>query len=101
MHISSLPSEFGIGNVGSAAGRFLGFLEKCGFSYWQICPLGPTGYGDSPYQSFSAFAGNPYFIDFSELAADGLLCGADLDPLRSLPRGRCDYGAIYGLVPPL
>lgn len=101
MHISSLPSEFGIGNVGEAASRFLGFLEKCGFSYWQICPLGPTGYGDSPYQPFSAFAGNPYFIDFSELAASGLLCEADIAPLKSLPRDRCDYGAIYELVPPL
>ena len=101
MHISSLPSEFGIGNVGETASRFLGFLEKCGFSYWQICPLGPTGYGDSPYQPFSAFAGNPYFIDFSELAASGLLCEADIAPLKSLPRDRCDYGAIYELVPPL
>lgn len=101
MHISSLPSEFGIGNVGSAAGAFFEFLKKCGFSYWQICPLGPTGYGDSPYQPFSAFAGNPYFIDFSKLAAEGLLRDSDLAPLRSLPRDRCDYGAIYEALPPL
>ena len=62
VHVSSLPSETGIGNFGSAARRFVDFLSDSGMSVWQICPLGPTGYGDSPYQCFSAFAGNPYFI---------------------------------------
>ena len=61
MHISSLPSRWGIGNVGAAADAFFDFLDRSGFSYWQICPLGPTGYGDSPYQSFSAYAGNIFF----------------------------------------
>lgn len=99
LHISSLPSEFGIGNIGRAADAFLDFAQKAGFSYWQICPLGPTGYGDSPYQSFSAFAGNTYFIDYEELAEMGFIDARDLDSLRALPRDRCDYGAIYGILP--
>ncbi len=63
--------------------------------YWQICPVGPTGFGDSPYQTFSGRAGNPYFIDLDELVHDGLLSGKDLEPLRALPRDRVDYGRIY------
>ena len=63
MHISSLPGKFGIGTFGKEAYKFVDFLSRTGLTYWQILPLGPTGYGDSPYQSFSAFAGNPYFID--------------------------------------
>lgn len=73
MHITSLPSPYGIGTFGKKAYEFVDFLEDSGQKYWQILPLGPTGYGDSPYQSFSAFAGNPYFIDFDLLAEDGLL----------------------------
>ncbi|MBO7659794.1 MAG: 4-alpha-glucanotransferase [Clostridia bacterium] len=63
MHISSRPSRYGIGTLGTAAYGFADFLERAGQSYWQILPLGPTGYGDSPYSSSSTFAGNPYFID--------------------------------------
>ncbi len=73
MHIASLPGKFGIGTFGKEAYEYVDFLEKAGLHYWQILPLGQTGYGDSPYQSFSAFAGNPYFIDFDLLAEDGLL----------------------------
>lgn len=101
LHISSLPSEYGIGNIGSAADAFFDFLEKSGMTWWQICPMGPTGYGDSPYQSFSAFAGNPYFIDLSELVENGLLDESELEPLKNLPHDRCDYGAIYNLAPDL
>ncbi len=101
LHISSLPSEYGIGNVGAAARPFFEFLETAGLGYWQICPLGPTGYGDSPYQSFSSFAGNPYFIDVSELVALGLLRESQLEPLRRLPSDFCDYGGIYGILPKL
>ncbi|MBO5255733.1 MAG: 4-alpha-glucanotransferase, partial [Opitutales bacterium] len=75
--------------------------KESGFSYWQICPLGPTGYGDSPYQSFSAFAGNTYFIDFEQLRDMGFLSDLELNPLRALPQDRCDYGAIYGIIPNL
>ena len=73
MHISSLPGKFGIGTFGKEAYKFVDFLSRTGLSYWQILPLGPTGYGDSPYQSFSAFAGNPYFIDFDILNEEGIL----------------------------
>ena len=65
--VSSIPSAYGIGSFSKEAYEFVDFLEKAGQSYWQILPLGPTGYGDSPYQSFSTFAGNPYYIDFEEL----------------------------------
>ena len=61
--ISSLPSPYGIGTLGKEAFAFVDFLKKAGQTYWQVLPLGPTSYGDSPYQTFSAFAGNPYFID--------------------------------------
>ena len=71
--IFSLPSKYGIGCFSKEAYKFIDFLEKTGQSYWQILPLGPTGYGDSPYQSFSTFAGNPYFIDLEELISEELL----------------------------
>lgn len=73
MHIASLPGKYGIGTFGKEAYEFADFLRKSGQRYWQILPLGPTSYGDSPYQSFSAFAGNPYFIDFDILKEKGLL----------------------------
>jgi 4-alpha-glucanotransferase len=94
-HVSSLPGAYGIGNLGPGARRFVDFLADSGVRQWQICPLGPTGYGDSPYQSFSSFAGNPYFIDLGELLADGLLENADLATLHELPKDRVDYGALY------
>ena len=71
--ITSLPSRYGIGTLGKESYGFVDFLKKAGQSYWQILPVGPTGYGDSPYQSFSTFAGNPYFIDLEMLIEEGLL----------------------------
>ena len=71
--VFSLPSRYGIGCFSKEAYTFAEQLARAGQRYWQILPLGPTGYGDSPYQSFSAFAGNPYFIDLDTLAAEGLL----------------------------
>ena len=94
-HLSSLPGDYGIGNLGPGACRFLDFLGDAGVRYWQICPIGPTGYGDSPYQLFSGRAGNPYFIDLDELAAAGLLEPAELAPLRELSAERVDYGRLY------
>jgi 4-alpha-glucanotransferase len=94
-HVSSLPGDFGIGNLGRPARAFVDFLAGAGLRYWQICPIGPTGYGDSPYQLFSGRAGNPYFIDLEELAAAGLLEDRDLAGLRALPAGRVDYGGLY------
>ena len=79
MHISSLPGKFGIGTFGKEAYKFVDFLSRTGLTYWQILPLGPTGYGDSPYQSFSAFAGNPYFIDFDMLNEEGILAKSDYE----------------------
>ena len=73
MPISSIPSRFGIGGFSKEAYAFVDFLAEAGQSLWQILPLGPTGYGDSPYQSFSTFAGNPYYIDLEALIAQGLL----------------------------
>ena len=67
MHITSLPSPYGVGTLGSEAYKFVDFLKKAGQTYWQILPVGPTGFGDSPYQSYSAFAGNPMLIDIDEL----------------------------------
>lgn len=73
MPISSLPSPFGIGTLGAAAYEFVDWLKRARQKYWQVLPVGPTSYGDSPYQSFSAFAGNPYFIDLDTLVKEGLL----------------------------
>lgn len=92
--IFSLPNSYGIGTLGKEAYEFVDFLEKCHQSYWQVLPIGPTSYGDSPYQSFSVFAGNPYFIDFDLLKEDGLLEESDYDYLldESLV---IDYGKLY------
>ncbi len=95
LHITSLPSETGIGNLGTSAYRFIDFLEASGFKYWQLCPLGPTGYGDSPYQSFSAFAGNPYFIDWDPLIEAGLISSGELAPLHRLRHDKVEYGPLY------
>lgn len=96
MHISSLPSEYGIGKMGKHAFEFVDFLKKSGIKCWQILPLSPTSYGDSPYQSFSVNAGNPYFIDFEILESQGLLSAEDYKTIvwESDPR-RVDYSLIY------
>ena len=73
MPMSSLPSPYGIGTMGKSAYQFVDFLKAAGQRYWQLLPLGPTSYGDSPYASFSTFAGNPYYIDLDLLIRDGLL----------------------------
>ena len=92
--IFSLPNSYGIGTFCKEAYQFIDFLEQCNQSYWQVLPLGPTSYGDSPYQSFSVFAGNPYFIDFELLEKEGLLEKTDynylLDESLSI-----DYGKLY------
>ena len=73
MHITSLPSPYGVGSMGKCAYDFVDFLYEAGQSYWQILPLSPTGYGDSPYQAFSTYAGNHYLIDLEQLIREGLL----------------------------
>ena len=82
--VSSIPSKYGIGTFSKQAYAFIDSLEKAGQSYWQILPLGPTGYGDSPYQSFSTYAGNPYYIDLETLIEEGYLNKSDCD--------KCDFG---------
>ena len=96
MHITSLPSPFGIGTLGKAAYEFIDFLKAANQKYWQILPLNPTGFGNSPYQSFSAFAGNPYLIDLDFLCEEGLLlkeeyCNTDWG---NNPQS-VDFGKIY------
>ncbi len=96
MHISSLPGPYGIGSMGRSAYEFVDFLEKAGQSYWQILPLSPTGYGDSPYQSFSTFAGNPYLIDLDTLILEGLLEKEEVEEISWFrDEGRVDYGCLY------
>ena len=94
LHISSLPGEYGIGNFGRSAYSFVDFLKKSGQNLWQILPLGITGYGDSPYQSFSSFAGNPYFIDPEALYHDGLVDAQTLE-FEKIKADRVDYGRLY------
>ncbi len=96
MHIASLPGKYGIGTFGKEAYEFSDFLNKAGQKYWQILPLGQTSYGDSPYQSFSAFAGNPYFIDFDILENDGLLNKEDYNRINFGDNSEViDYGLLF------
>ena len=98
MHISSLPSPYGIGTLGKAAYDFADFLHRAGQRYWQILPIGPTSYGDSPYQSFSTCAGNPYFIDLDLLIEDGLLMQAEVDAIDWAQHSeRVDYGFQFSV----
>ena len=96
MHISSFPSRYGIGTLGEEALKFVDFLKDSGQEYWQVLPVGPTSYGDSPYQSFSTFAGNPYFIDLELLCGEGLLTAEECE---AFPWGEkedeTDYGLLY------
>lgn len=96
MPVFSLPSKYGIGSFGKAAYDFIDFLALAKQSYWQILPLGPTSYGDSPYQSFSTFAGNPYFIDLDLLIKDGLIKKSEISHIDwgSDPK-KVDYEKIY------
>ena len=96
MPMSSLPSPYGIGTMGKSAYRFVDFLKAAGQKYWQLLPLGPTSYGDSPYFSFSTYAGNPYYIDLDLLVKDKLLKKSEIakrdwgdNPERT------DYAKIY------
>lgn len=94
--LSSLPSPFGIGSLGREAYDFVDFLEKSGQTYWQMLPIGPTNFGDSPYQSFSAFACNPYFIDLDILREKGLLTGEETEEEKEKnTSGTVDYGRLY------
>lgn len=96
MPIFSLPSKGGIGTLGKEAYRFVDFLQKSGQSWWQILPLNPTNYGDSPYQSFSSYAGNPYFIDPELLIEDGLITKEEFNSFDfGCDNSTIDYGKLY------
>ena len=96
MHISSLPGPYGVGTMGKNAFRFVDFLEDAGQSVWQILPLTPTGYGDSPYQSCSTFAGNHYLIDLEALVEEKLLKNEELSSIRwSWSETKADFGLLY------
>jgi 4-alpha-glucanotransferase len=101
LHPTALPGDQGVGTLDRSADRFLDFLQAAGMSTWQICPLGPTGYGDSPYQCFSAFAGNPYLIDLRDLAKRGLLEDKEIAPLARGNPERVDFGDLYRIKWPL
>src|SRR5512136_568802 len=94
LHPTSLPGPDGIGDLGPEAYRWVNFLAESGCTLWQILPLGPTGYGDSPYQCFSAMAGNPYLVSPALLLDDGLLSADDLADRPDFPVGQVDYGPV-------
>ena len=96
MHITSLPGPYGVGTMGKSAYSFVDFLKKAGQSYWQILPLTPTSYGDSPYQSCSTFAGNHYLIDLDMLVKEGLLKEEELTAIEWCDReNKVNYGTLY------
>lgn len=94
LHPTSLPGRYGIGDLGPQAFQFVDWLASTGSKLWQVLPLGPTGYGDSPYQCFSAFAGNPYLISFDALMEDGLLTEDDFVTMPAFGASRVDYGQL-------
>ncbi|MDD4000922.1 MAG: 4-alpha-glucanotransferase [Bacilli bacterium] len=95
LHISSLPGPYGIGSLGKEAFQFVDFLKAAGQKYWQVLPLGPTSYGDSPYQTLSAFAGNPYFIDLEVLVEKGFLSKAEITDLPKKDTSYVDFNLQY------
>ncbi|MEA1929085.1 MAG: 4-alpha-glucanotransferase, partial [Candidatus Auribacterota bacterium] len=97
LHITSLPSPYGIGDLGEGAYRFIDFLKASGQRLWQVLPLDPTGYENSPYASPSAFAGNSLLISPGELIEEGLISRKDLSFTRELPSGRVDYCRVIQL----
>lgn len=102
LHPTSLPGKFGIGDLGPDAFKFIDFLKEAGQTLWQVLPLGPTGYGDSPYQCFSAFAGNPLLISPELLLHEGLLTDNDFSHLHNSNQHKIDFGEVitykYGLL---
>src|SRR5690349_23888354 len=94
LHPTSLPGPYGVGDLGPSARQFIDFLAASGQTYWQILPLGPTGYGDSPYQTFSAFAGNPLLVSPRRLVDDDLLPATALEDVPSFPTEAVEYGTV-------
>ncbi|MEM7537043.1 MAG: 4-alpha-glucanotransferase [Chloroflexota bacterium] len=101
LHPTSLPSPYGVGTLGQAALDWVDFLHETHQTLWQVLPLGPTGYGDSPYQSFSTFAGNPYLIDLDLMVEEGLLNPTERVTPPQAPSHHVDYGLLYNWKRPL
>jgi len=101
LHLTSLPGRYGVGSMDHAAYDWVDFLARTHQTLWQVLPLGPTGYGDSTYQSFSTFAGNPYLISLDTMAGEGLLDRTHLDAAPDFARERVDYGTLYTWKLPL
>ena len=95
LHITSLPSPYGIGSLGQSARDFIDFLQAAGQRYWQILPIAPTGFGDSPYQTASAFAGNHYLLDLDELIQEGLLTQEEVGTDWGSDPEETDFGLLY------
>jgi 4-alpha-glucanotransferase len=94
-HLTSLPSTVGIGTLGAPAKEFLHFLNSAGMSLWQVCPIGPTGFGDSPYQTFSTHAGNPYLLDWEYFRQQGWVSEQDFQSLQCSSPNKVDFGHWY------
>ncbi len=101
LHVTSLPGRFGIGDLGPEAHNFVDDLARAGQFYWQMLPIGPTGFGNSPYSSLSTFAGNPLLLSPEDLFDNGLVDGASLDAIALPDSGRVDYGIVYSRKPRL
>ncbi|MFM9001402.1 MAG: 4-alpha-glucanotransferase [Opitutia bacterium] len=101
LHPTSLAGPGPVGSLGAEAFAFVDFLAEAGFGWWQMCPLGPTGYGDSPYQALSVFAGNPYLLDLDQLRRDGLLKAEEAAALARGPQGDTDYGRLWEALRPM
>jgi len=101
LHVTALPGAGPVGSLGAPARRFVDFLAEAGFGWWQVCPLGPTGYGDSPYQALSVFAGNPYLLDLADLRARGLVSAEELAALGPHDAARVDFGRLWNVLRPL
>ena len=94
LHPTSLPGPHGIGDIGDAAFRFVDWLDRSGQRLWQVMPLGPTGFGDSPYASPSAFAGNPLLVSLAWLVSDGLLDPSDWEDMPEFPDDHVDFERV-------
>ena len=101
LHLTALPGPGPIGSLGAEARHFIDFLSQAGFTWWQICPLGPTGYGDSPYQALSVFAGNPYLLDLNDLQKRGLLEDFEVKSIQRGDETSVNYGRLWDNLRPL
>lgn len=101
LHLTALPGAGPVGSLGASARHFIDFIAQAGFQWWQMCPLGPTGYGDSPYQTLSVFAGNPYLLDLNDLCVRGLLEDNEMKKMARGEDAAVNYGRLWENLRPL